>query len=71
MKSKTRDKLQDFERAMVILQEQADPSPCRMDHNNSCQQHFYFYLAPGEVCGNLEAQQLLAKYGCTTEGDNT
>ena len=61
----------DFERSLIILQEQIDHEPCWYDHNGGCQAHGYISLEPGQICGTLEAQQLLAKYGYTTEGEQS
>jgi len=37
----------------------SDASPCRFDHNNSCQEHGFFYLGPDEECPQVSLRRLL------------
>lgn len=57
--------------ALVIIDNLTDREPCRWDHNHSCQEHGWFYLAQGEKCPMQEAKDFYAAHKPPDDDDES
>ena len=52
----------EFAYALELLDAIRSSEPCWFDHNNSCQEHYFFYLKPGHRCPMQLAKELIEEH---------